>query len=84
MKKTLGITLAVAFAISAVAAPAMGASENAKGEGAGLVVQQATCATYGQLWKIAKDVDPHMTPVGAKKILAAIGAGAHPLPDFCD
>ena len=84
MKKTLGITLAVAFAISAVAAPAMGASDKAQGQGAGLVVQQATCATFGQLWKVAKDVDPHMTPVGPKAILAAIGAGAHPLPNFCD
>ena len=70
--------------MSAVAAPAMGASDKAKGKGAGLAVQQATCMTYGQLWRLAKDVAPHQQPIGPKRLLAAIGAGAHPLPTFCE
>jgi hypothetical protein len=45
---------------------------------------RTSATAYGQLWKIAKDIAPHMTPVGAKNILAAIVAEEHPLPDYCD
>jgi hypothetical protein len=76
MKKTLGITLAVAFAISAVAAPVMGASEKAQGKG--LVIQQACGAPYGQLVsavKAGKIEHPPIEVRGIPALLEAIPAG---------
>ena len=61
MKRTLGITLAVAFAISAVSAPAMA------GNGYGKQIKDQCGASFGQL----RQASPHgVTPSKGAKYFA--------------
>ena len=76
MKRTLGIALAAALAISAVAAPAMGASENAKGGGNGLLIQKACGVSFGQLVGPAKKAGTsfHANYAGGANALVPLAA----------
>jgi hypothetical protein len=76
MKRAMGISLAVAFAIGAVSAPAIGASENANGGGAGLVIQQACGASFGGLVGPAKKAgdSTHSNYKGGAKALVPLAA----------
>jgi hypothetical protein len=63
MKRALGLSLAVAFAISAISAPALAGE---KGNAYGHVIKSECGKAYGQLWKEAKAAGGHMKPAGAK------------------
>ena len=67
MKRTLGIALAAAFAISAISAPAL-AGPPAHGESKyGLGVKAHCGAPFGQLVKASKEVPGHRPVKGGAK-----------------
>ena len=68
MKRVLGISLAVAFAISTIAAPAMA------GNAYGKTIKDECGASFGQL----RQLSPHpVTPSKGAKYFAEVLLGAH-------
>jgi hypothetical protein len=72
--------IAIGFAVSALAAPAVASAD---GGAYGKVVQQATNGcTYGQLVVLAGGPQNHpIQGIGAKRLVEAVVAGDHPAPD---
>ena len=74
MKRAIGISLAVAFAISAVSAPAMA------GNGYGKQIQDECGLSYGQLVSAGKKSGHVTGPVGGAKNFVDSGLLAAHLP----